>query len=75
MPRTWSYRKRDYTLARPQVKGLSGHEVGLIIIYSLMAIAITAGMSFAFTHKIAESDTTPGMVQSHHGKTILMKEY
>lgn len=75
MPRTWSYRKRDYTLVKPDVKGLSGHEIGLMILYGLMAIAITVGMSFAITHKLAESNTTPGLAQASHGKTILMKEY
>jgi hypothetical protein len=75
MPRTWSYRKREYTLVRPQVKRLSGHEIGLIVLYGIMGIALTIGMSFALTHKIAESNTTPGLMPSSHGKVILMKEY
>ena len=74
MPRTWSYRKREYTLVKPKVKGLSGHEIGLMILYGLMGIAITIGMSFAFTHKLSESNTTPGIAQSTHGKTILLKD-
>lgn len=68
MPRTWSYRKRDYQLTKPQVKGMSPQIIGLIIVYLVMGTAITIGMSIAFAHKI--NQTTPVTVvppghQSH----------
>ncbi|HEX5324250.1 MAG TPA: hypothetical protein VFW40_10720, partial [Capsulimonadaceae bacterium] len=59
MPRTWSYRKRDYELNKPEFKGISPQIVGLIVVYSLICAAVVIGMTFALTHKLRDSDTTP----------------
>jgi hypothetical protein len=73
MPRTWSYRKRDYRITKPVVKGFSPQIMGLIVVYAIMGAAITIGMTYALTHKIAESDSAPPVSQSagHNGQAPL----
>jgi len=56
MPRTWSYRKRDYEITKPEVKGVSPQIVGLILVYTLICSALIIGMTFAMTHKIPDTD-------------------
>ena len=72
MPRTWSYRKRDYEITKPVVKGFSPQIMGLCILYSLICGALIVGMTFAFTHKIKDSDTPPpSQSVGHDGQASL----
>lgn len=70
MPRTWSYRKRDYQLVKPQVQGISPQIVGLIIVYVLIASAITIGMTFAFVHQINQTTPITSLPPGQHREAV-----